>query len=221
MLPPPEILSIDRYVYARALAQEIQSTLPSPVVYDVGAGLASMQTAINSLGLTWHGFDARPASPAVRTWNLDDPCPELGFAALVLLLDVLEHLSNPGLGLRHAAAVIQPGGCLLLTTPNPRWSRSRLEAVRTGFLTCFTPEDLETNHHVFPAWPHITERLLLDAGLQVERYVALDGPTGWPAPVRSIHYPIRLVHAFANRYIERRDPSACGMSYAMLARKPR
>ena len=197
MLPPLQILPVDRYAYARLLAREIQPTLPAPLVYDIGAGTAPLQGPIESLGLTWRGFDLQPAKPAIRAWNLDNPCPESGTAGLVLLLDVLEHL------------------------PNPRWSRSRLEAVRTGFLTCFTPEDLETNHHVFPAWPHITERLLLDADLQVERYVSLDGPTGWPAPALSLHYPLRLAHALANRYLERRDPSACGMSYAMLARKPR
>jgi len=36
---------------------------------------------------------------------------------LVLMLDVLEHLNNPGEALRHAHSLLMPGGALLLTVP--------------------------------------------------------------------------------------------------------
>jgi SAM-dependent methyltransferase len=216
------ITPLNRYAFTPELVKELKSTLPAPVVYDIGAGEAPLRAPMEALGLAWHGFDGWPASPAIRPWNLDDPCPAPGAAAgLVLLLDVLEHLRNPGLNLRHVADVLLPGGCLLVTTPNPRWSRSRLEAVRTGFPSCFTPDDLALNGHVFTPWPHIVERLLADTGLTVERYVALDGRTAWPDRPLSLRYPMRLAHALANKWIERRDPTACGMSYAMVARKPR
>jgi SAM-dependent methyltransferase len=37
--------------------------------------------------------------------------------SLVLMLDVLEHLSNPAEALRHAHSLLEPGGALLLTVP--------------------------------------------------------------------------------------------------------
>lgn len=220
MPPLTAILAADRYAFTPRQVRDLQASLPTSVVYDVGAGDAPLRLPVEQLGLTWHGFDIAPAKPEIRAWNLDHPCPTPGPAAgLVLLLDVLEHLRNPGLGLQNIADVLLPGGCLLLTTPNPRWSRSRLEAVRTGFPSCFTTDDLALNGHVFPAWPHIVERLLNDAGLRVEIYVALDGATRWPKPSFSPRYPVRVAHAAINRWIERRDPTACGMSYAFVARK--
>jgi 2-polyprenyl-3-methyl-5-hydroxy-6-metoxy-1,4-benzoquinol methylase len=219
-MQPSAILSLTRYEFATRRAPELKVTLPSPVVYDVGAGLGPMQAPVEAAGLAWQGFDLEPASAAVRAWNLDQPCPGAKPAAgLVLLLDVIEHLRNPGLALQHLSDTLLPGGCLLITTPNPRWSRSRLEAVRTGFLSCFTPEDLATNSHVFPVWPHILRQLLAEAGLVIEDYVALDGPTTWPPLSLSLRYPVRVAHAAANKWIEHRDPSACGMSYAVVARK--
>jgi SAM-dependent methyltransferase len=214
------IVSLTRYTFVPEAVRDLQPTLPAPVVYDLGAGEGPMRAPMAALGLAWHGFDGWPANAQIRHWNLDQPCPIPGAdAGLVLLLDVLEHLRNPGLNLRHIADILLPGGCLLLTTPNPRWSRSRLEAVRTGFPSCFTPDDLALNGHVFPAWPHIVERLLADTGLQLERYVALDGRTPWPDRPFSLRYPVRLAHAAANKLLEWRDPTACGMSYAMVARK--
>ena len=35
--------------------------------------------------------------------------------SLVLMLDVLEHIENPGQALRHAHSLLKPGGALLLT----------------------------------------------------------------------------------------------------------
>lgn len=46
-----------------------------------------------------------------------------------------------------------------------------------GLASGFAPLDLWQNHHVFPAWPHVLEKLLGDAGFQIEEHVTLDGWT--------------------------------------------
>ncbi len=53
----------------------------------------------------------------------------------------------------------------------------------------------------------------------VDRYVTLDGPTVWPGPPYNLHYPMRCALALLNRVIERYDPTACGMSYGIVAQK--
>lgn len=40
---------------------------------------------------------------------------------LILALDVVEHIANPGTMLRHAAAFLAPGGHILITTPAFNW----------------------------------------------------------------------------------------------------
>jgi 2-polyprenyl-3-methyl-5-hydroxy-6-metoxy-1,4-benzoquinol methylase len=129
MMNHPTVLSLSRYEFAAQSAQELKPALPSPVVYDVGAGQGQMRTPIQALELDWQGFDAFPASDSVKRWDLDDQCPAKNpEAGLVLLLEVIEHLRNPGISLRHVAAALLPGGRLLVTTPNPRWSCDRAQS---------------------------------------------------------------------------------------------
>lgn len=180
-----------------------------------------MKAPVESAGGLWYGFDSVPSSPMITEWDLTTPCPIPESAAnIVLLLDVIEHCLNPGLALAHIAEVMQPNGRLVLTVPNPRWSRSRIHALLYGVPTCFTQSDLDLNGHVFTPWPHILMRMLCDAGFELEDYVTLDGKTSFPGRPVSFRYPIRLVHALFNMSIERLDTSACGMSYGLLARVP-
>lgn len=134
------------------------------------------------------------------------------------MLDVIEHLVNPGMALANVFEALAPNGMLVLTTPNPRWSRTRLHALLTGYLSNFTLSDLELNHHVFPAWPHILMQMLRSVGFEVEEYVTLDGRTAWPGRPLTLRYPLRCLHASVSMMIERLDPSASGMSYGLIAR---
>jgi SAM-dependent methyltransferase len=155
-------------------------------------------------------------------WDLDDPPPnEWEKGGVALLLDVIEHCNNPGLALRHVSQILLPGAFLILTTPNPLWSRSRFEALAKGLPTCFKQSDLDLNHHVFTPWPHILQRLLSDSGFAIRHYFTLDGKTNWPRPRAQLKYPARLLFAMLNKLVESRDPSACGMSYGILAVQPR
>jgi hypothetical protein len=79
--------------------------------------------------------------------------------------------------MKNISAAMAPGGFLILTTPNPGWSTSRISLILKGFLTCFTQSDLDLNHHVFIAWPHILKKLLSDNDFEIVEYVTLDGPT--------------------------------------------
>src|SRR5262249_50050963 len=129
----------------------------------------------------------------------------------------IEHLSNPGLALKHIREALVIGGHLIITTPNPRWSRSRIAALLSGFPNSFTQADLDYNRHIFPVWPHILKHLLNEAGFTVEQYATLDGVTHWPR--LSSRYVISFAHAFACKLIEAVDRTACGMSYGMIAVK--
>lgn len=216
--PAPRSLPLSRYEFAEQTIRRLLPKLALTTVCDVGAGDALMRKRIETLGLAWIGFDSRPSAPEIGRWNLDDPAPPtMPETGVILLLDVIEHLGNPALGLRRLSDALRAGGVLIVTTPNPRWGRSRIHALLDGVPTCFTQADLDINGHVFTAWPHILERMLLDSGFQIDEYVTLDGKTTWPGPPFTLRYPLRCLHALLNILIERLDPTACGMSYGIVA----
>lgn len=216
---PKANLSASRYEYAVQCLRRLQPGLAANIVFDVGAGDGRMKEQIELTGLRWYGFDLNPLASDIVAWDLVDRCPMTGPRAnVMILLDVIEHLFNPGIAIKNIRDILAPDGRLILTMPNPRWSRSRIHALLTGYPTCFTESDLG-NHHVFTPWPHILNMLLSQQRFVVEEYVTLDGKTEWPVdrPL-SLRYPLRCLHAIANMLIEHLDPSACGMSFGLVAR---
>jgi len=218
-LRPAANLDKSRYVYAANAMRRYGAAFPGSLVFDVGAGDDGMRQDAEKAGLKWRGFDLDPRYPGIHRWDLSTPCPAEEKAAIVLMLDVIEHMVNPGLAFCNVAQAMKPGAILILTAPNPRWSRSRVHALLHGYPACFTQSDLDNNGHVFTPWPHVMLKLLADAGFAIEEYVTLDGKTVWPWPPSSLNYPLRLAHAAINKAIEWGDPSACGMSFGMLARR--
>lgn len=211
-------LSASRYEYAVKTVQRLKSSHSSDIVFDIGAGDGRLRTQIETAGGRWYGFDVEPSSPEIREWDLMAPCPlREQEAAIVLLLDVIEHLANPAIALSHIFEVLRPNGRLVLTAPNPRWSRSRIHALLHGTPACFTQSDLDLNGHVFTPWPHILIKMLHDAQFDLDEYVTLDGKTCWPGRPMSLRYPLRCAHSAINMLIEWLDPSACGMSYGLIA----
>lgn len=214
-------LAESRFEWAEQCVASLLARAPSHRVADIGAGEGKMRAAVERYGASWQGFDLAPAAPGVIQWDLDEPAPaRADRPGIVLLLEVVEHLRNPWRAMQNVADLLAPGGYLVLTTPNPRWSRSRMYALAQGVPACFTEDDLRVNHHVFTPWPHILARLLGDVGLTVEDYVTIDGRTQWPAGPWTLRYPIRAALAAANKLVERRDPTACGMTYGIVARRP-
>jgi hypothetical protein len=212
--------SLSRYEWAPAQARMLLPQSTNKIVADIGAGDARLRTTITDAGGEWWGYDLKPATDIVRKWDIEQPAdPTFLKPAVVLMLDVLEHLCNPWYALKNISDHLLAGGHLIMTTPNPLWSRSRMSALANGTPACFTQSDLDLNHHVFTPWPHIVERLLADCGLTAIRYDTLDGQTHWPCGPITFRYPLRVGFAFVNKWIESHDRSACGMSYGIVARK--
>lgn len=211
-----------RYTFAEKWVAANGNRLKPSVAFDVGAGKAPMREPVGQAGLRWYGFDLDVSTPGVEFWDLSEPCPLRGVkAGLVLLMDVVEHLLNAGLALDHISDVLEVDGYLLLTTPNPRWSKSRLHALLTGFPSCFTQSDLDLNHHVFPVWPHVLSRILESRGFVIEEYCLLRGRMRWPGLRPILRFPLRFAHAAICRSIERLDTTAVSSDYAYIARKKR
>jgi hypothetical protein len=61
--------------------------------------------------------------------------------------------------------------------------------------------------------------MLQDAGFEVEEYVTIDGKTTPFSRPGNLFLPARYMLNVGLIAIERLDPSSCGMSYGVIARK--
>lgn len=217
-------LSLNRYEWGSQVVDEALRFIDKsdkPVYYDIGSGERSLSSAIDSNVAFCHSFDLEPFDDKTKKWDIEDKFPfDYPAADIVTMLEVVEHLKNPWSCLKNVADIIKPGGLLVLTTPNPKWSTTRVNLLAKGFITCFTESDLLLNHHVFVALPHILERVLADNGFKIKSYVSLDGSTrltdkGIKFSSFLLQFPSRLVKMI----IEKTDATAIGMSYGVIAEK--
>ena len=110
---------------------------------------------------------------------------------LVVLADVLEHLSDPAAGLRRAVEWCRPGGSMLLSVPNVAHWRARLELLRGRW-----PQEQSgtfDSSHLRWFTPASVAQLLAGAGL---RDVQLDAIV-----------PALRNHLTARRVAERAEPA--------------
>ncbi|MDP3242155.1 MAG: methyltransferase domain-containing protein [Reyranella sp.] len=131
MIRPSANLDSSSYEFAYDSLRALAAELPSKVVFDIGAGDERMRR-VEELGFEWHGFDLKPRKEATP-WDLNDPCPSNLTPGAVMLLDVIEHCLNPGVALRNIAAVLPAGARIVVTVPNPGWSRSRIDVLLKAF----------------------------------------------------------------------------------------
>jgi len=211
-------LDCDRFEYAERCVRKL-AVAPPGLVVDIGAGPGLLRIGVEAAGQRYLAFDLHPEHAEVRRWNLEDPPDFPDKADVVLMLEVIEHLWNPKLCLEHVSAALKPGGHIILTTPNPRWSRGRFDLLIRHQMACFTIDDLEQNHHVFTGWPHVIERLLSISGFEILEYVTLDSRLAWPNRPMTVSYPGRILKHLLSKRIEGADPQARGMGYGVLAKK--
>ncbi|MCZ4318524.1 hypothetical protein O4H26_05940 [Aequorivita viscosa] len=149
----------NRAIFAKAMLSKYFSLAPNIVVSDIGAGYGHMKNKVHNLGGTWQPFDYVRKIEESLDWNLENPAPGIAVrAGTVLFLEVLEHLSNPFLGLKNISNHISKNGFLIMTTPNPASSKNTINLLLKGKLYAFQEKHL-IEHHVFTPWEHIVRFL--------------------------------------------------------------
>lgn len=191
-------------------------------VYDIGAGNSVLEDQIQKLGGKWYGFDYNPRTENIRKLNIEnelDPDAITERPDFVLFLEVIEHLLNPGMAVANLAKITPKGSYLFLSTPNPFWSAIRLKFFLQNKFPMFEKSDMDNNHHVFTAWPHVVEKLLIDNGFEVIERMTMASRAKFPQPEFNISYPARIMVRLLRRIMEFQSPISKGMSYGILAIK--
>jgi SAM-dependent methyltransferase len=149
-----------------ALASRLHRVLPPGPVLDVGAGDGTLVGAFLRHGRQAAGVDpySSVSSPHVRAVEFEEMA---GDWSAVILWHSLEHLRRPVRALRHAAALVVPGGVLVVAVPNAASLQARLFGDR--WLALDLPRHLV----------HISPKALLSQiealGFRVERVSYLRG----------------------------------------------
>jgi hypothetical protein len=190
-------------------------------LFDIGSRDNILKKYISSPDICYRAFDLEPLDESAEVWDIEKPFPYLyPSPQIITMLEVAEHLKNPWLCMKNVFDTTAPGGFLILTTPNPAWSNSRLNLLIKGYLSCFTESDLELNHHIFTPWPHIIQRLLNDSGFEIVEYSTLEGKTNiFDKTLRGLSIPVKLTSRLVKKSIELKDKASCGMSYGIVAKR--
>jgi len=147
---------------------------PRARVLDVAAGHGALTQA-----LIHAGFDL-----SCTSWNdkINIPVPAyridldkaFGIAdvggksfAMVFAIEIIEHIENPAQLLRSIAGLLEPGGLLVLSTPNVESASARLEWLVRGCPYSFSGQEITRNRHISILWREGLEQFFALAGLTI------------------------------------------------------
>ena len=127
-------------------------------------------------------------------------------------LEIIEHLENPRHFVRQCAALLKPGGGLILSTPNLDTPRSILNFVQRGTFKFFDDHHHAKDGHITPLSQWQLKTAIADAGLDVRALETAGAPYG-KGPR---HLGAKLLQLLA-----RRNPYKAGVIVVASAVKPR
>ncbi|MFN7920327.1 MAG: methyltransferase domain-containing protein [Bryobacteraceae bacterium] len=184
--------------YAYAYANRRKHTLellreavaPPASILDIAAAQGNFSLTLAELGyrVTWNDLRSELAGYVRMKYERGDityaagNAFELRFPELfdaVLITEIIEHVAHPDQFLANAAALVKPGGYVVMTTPNGRYVRNKLPK----FSECPDPSQFEavqfkpdSDGHIFLLHPDEVEPLAKRAGLAVERMSLFTNP---------------------------------------------
>ena len=159
--------NLDRGNWAALKLSSVVDVLPNRVVSDIGSGWGWFRPTVERFNLEWQPFDFVKKIEESTIWDLNHKAPEnVKTPGFVVFMEVLEHLSNPELGIRNIAEHIATGGYMVLTTPNPLSAESKFTYLFKNNLYAFQPKHLR-EHHVYVPLPHVVRFHLENNGFEV------------------------------------------------------
>jgi len=201
--------------FALEMLTKYAKMAPTNIISDVGAGFGMMEEHVKAVGGIWQPFDYYKKMERSIIWDLNNSYPaECKKAGIILFLEVLEHLSNPQLGIKHLSEHLEKGGYIILTTPSPQSAQNRFSLLTKGVLYAFQPKHLP-EHHVFTPWEHIVQHFMEEEGFEMLEWFRVDPPKH---TLMTLNPKVLVLHSIY-RIIEWLNPLSKGLSYGLVARK--
>ena len=210
--------NLDRGQWAELKLSEVVNKLPNKIVSDIGAGFGWFQPILSKYNLEWQPFDFVQKIAETSLWDLNNPAPENAKQpGFVVFLEVLEHLSNPELGIRNIANHIEKGGYMVISTPNPLSATSKFSMVFKNSLYAFQKKHI-VEHHVYVPLPHIVQFHLENNGFEVIEMATI-GNIMAPEFYFKVNYLKDLVHHFILKLLVLINPESKGHTQAYFVVK--
>jgi SAM-dependent methyltransferase len=140
------------------LATRLHRMLPPGPILDVGAGDGNLVRAFARRGRSAVGLEPYGSGPHIRQAEVEEVG---GSWSAVIFWHSLEHVREPRKALAHAAALVAPGGKLIVAVPNA----TSLQAHAFGD-RWFA---LDLPRHLTHITPEALTSAIAESGLQVER----------------------------------------------------
>ncbi|MFK7058795.1 methyltransferase domain-containing protein [Flavobacterium oreochromis] len=211
--------NLDRGQWAEQKLNSVFELLVNKTVSDIGSGFGWFGTIVKKKGLEWQPFDYVTKIKESTIWDLNDSVPEdkkqPGF---VIFLEVLEHLSNPELGIKNISEHIEKGGYMALSTPNPLSAKSKFEMFFKGQLYAFQPKHL-IEHHVFVPLPHVVKFYLEKNGFEIIEEAVIGNDIIFPKIQFSLNFMKSLFRFLVLKFLVFLDPSSIGHTQAFFVKK--
>jgi 2-polyprenyl-3-methyl-5-hydroxy-6-metoxy-1,4-benzoquinol methylase len=157
-------------------------------VLDIGCGSGSIGSALKGSGVKdLYAVEIDPAARA-NAANIYRKVEESvsAFSSqqfdLILLLDVLEHLTEPEKFLAEAAALLAPGGRILISVPNMTHWSIRLQ-ILFGFFVYTERGILDKTHFRFFTRRYLKSLIKTVPSLSIEKLAASISPAEFVLPV--------------------------------------
>ena len=162
--------------WAQKKLEEVGQDLLNPVISDIGSGFGKFGPIVKQMGLEWQPFDFVRKIKDSQMWDVNNPAPQnCKPPGAVVMLEVLEHLSNPQRAIQNISDHASGGGFIAVSTPNPFFGRSKISMLFRNQLYAFQPKHLE-EHHVFVPLPHVVTFFFNNCGWELLEYGVIGKP---------------------------------------------
>lgn len=138
----------------------------------LGAGAGAFDERLHSAGyINVTSLEFNPqvymSKGKVIPADLNQDFTNTGKFDLVVALEIMEHIENQFDFLRQIKAILKSNGSLILSTPNPRNTFSRLRFFLIGEISYFNTLDITSSGHINPVFDHILKYYLKEIKLKI------------------------------------------------------
>lgn len=155
-------------------AERLRDVVPAGAeVLELGAGSGAMSLRLADLGyrvtavdIVDDNFQPRDRIRFVPADLNGEFSRRLGRFPAVMALEIIEHLENPRHFLRQIRACMDPGGHLVLSTPNLANPLSRVQFLVSGTHQWFQDSTYDAIGHIMPVSPWLLGHCYQDCGFE-------------------------------------------------------